>query len=365
MYSNTIRSKILNSSNLIIAFAVGIVALLMACVIIAVTCLCKRQRQIRRMSPNNVNHNYDSRKDNILNPTDFNNRQSKMSNLDVVNQNPRPASYAANGVADQVPFNNAVFVNNLDTLRSYGSAGDELENVVQEYSKHPNQQKFVNLNTNGNLNDSDSHKQNSIHMQTFTDNKNTMESKRMSPMLVDLPNKMPVKSTGILPGRLISGNKHNNNNQSSSQSNYDDNTYHWDCSDWVRRSQNPLPNISLVPGNEVADTSSFHSNESNESQPMLGKSNVQPMMFIVPQGVDPARDIDTLNEELEYSDYVRTDSELENFERANLNSNRFNNAESINCLGHLESGSEDYRFDKGGLHGFTTNKRKWIITNND
>jgi len=41
--------------------------------------------------------------------------------------------------------------------------------------------------------------------------------------------------------------------------------YHWDCSDWVRRSQNPLPNITEVPGSEVPDSSSFHSNESNES----------------------------------------------------------------------------------------------------
>lgn len=41
--------------------------------------------------------------------------------------------------------------------------------------------------------------------------------------------------------------------------------YHWDCSDWVRPSQNPLPNISEVPGSEVPDSSSFHSNESNES----------------------------------------------------------------------------------------------------
>lgn len=42
--------------------------------------------------------------------------------------------------------------------------------------------------------------------------------------------------------------------------------YHWDCSDWVRRSHNPLPNITEVPGSEVPDSSSFHSNESNESQ---------------------------------------------------------------------------------------------------
>lgn len=43
--------------------------------------------------------------------------------------------------------------------------------------------------------------------------------------------------------------------------------YHWDCSDWVRNSQNPLPDITEVPGAEIADSSSFQSNDSNESKP--------------------------------------------------------------------------------------------------
>ena len=46
--------------------------------------------------------------------------------------------------------------------------------------------------------------------------------------------------------------------------------YHWDCSDWANQSQNPLPNITEVPGSEIPDSSSFHSNESNESN---GNSN--------------------------------------------------------------------------------------------
>ena len=41
--------------------------------------------------------------------------------------------------------------------------------------------------------------------------------------------------------------------------------YHWDCSDWAGGSANPLPNLTEVPGGEVKDNSSFHSNESNES----------------------------------------------------------------------------------------------------
>lgn len=33
----------------------------------------------------------------------------------------------------------------------------------------------------------------------------------------------------------------------------------------MRRSHNPLPNITEVPGSEVPDSSSSHSDESNES----------------------------------------------------------------------------------------------------
>lgn len=93
----------------------------------------------------------------------------------------------------------------------------------------------------------------------------------------DPPNRVStLKSTGIIQGRLINSNN-------IQQSGYDDTpglhgAYHWDCSDWVRRSQNPLPNITEVPGSEVPDSSSFHSNESNESHPKT--SHLPPSTYI-------------------------------------------------------------------------------------
>lgn len=36
------------------------------------------------------------------------------------------------------PYINSVVLNNLDTLRSYGSAGDELENVPPDYRRNLN-----------------------------------------------------------------------------------------------------------------------------------------------------------------------------------------------------------------------------------
>lgn len=78
-----------------------------------------------------------------------------------------------------------------------------------------------------------------------------------------------LKPTSTLNSKLLHVNLPNINN---SQSAFEDSPnnhgqYHWDCSDWARRSQNPLPDITEVPGIEVPDSSSFHSNESNESHP--------------------------------------------------------------------------------------------------
>jgi protocadherin Fat 1/2/3 len=77
-----------------------------------------------------------------------------------------------------------------------------------------------------------------------------------------------IKSSGILPGRLIIPPP--TAYCSPGLGNYEDSpmnhgAYHWDCSDWAGRSHNPLPNITEVPGSEIPDSSSFHSNESNES----------------------------------------------------------------------------------------------------
>ncbi|KAF2364658.1 EGF-like calcium-binding domain [Trinorchestia longiramus] len=73
------------------------------------------------------------------------------------------------------------------------------------------------------------------------------------------------------------------------------NGYHWDCSDWAGPSQNPLPNIVEVPGNELPDTSSFHSNESNESlhSPHQVPNNLRSIRPPA-QLVNPERDMDTL-----------------------------------------------------------------------
>lgn len=103
--------------------------------------------------------------------------------------------------------------------------------------------------------------------------------------------------------------------------------YHWDCSDWARHSQT-LPNITEVPGSEIPDSSSFHSNESNESRYHL--HHPLPVLGIL----DPHRDIETLNEDNE-SDFG-----------ANSNPSRCLSP-SLNAL---DSGNEEFKFTTGILN---------------
>lgn len=99
--------------------------------------------------------------------------------------------------------------------------------------------------------------------------------------------------------------------------------YHWDCSDWARHSQT-LPNITEVPGSEIPDSSSFHSNESNESRCHHPPNILGPL--------DLRRDIQALEEDLE-RDFM-ADSEGE----------RHTASPSLNAL---DSGNEEFRFATG------------------
>lgn len=306
-------------------------------------------------------------------------RGSKMSNLEIIQrgellagnncQPVRPVSYAAASAANSeaaaavaaaYACNNTVFVNNLDTLRSYGSAGDQLENVPAEYRKpgRPGQHQVNQVNINGGggggagghtSSDSESlHKQTwSEHMQLSFGDQSSVASaataaskihndlkrpdsrasqdqhpaaaaaahshghshhhhhahhahhahhQQHHPLL--LPQQQPAPqpapaphrcatlkaaTSGVLPGRLLNVPLPNPQSAAVLQpaaGSFEDassallSAYHWDCSDWAGHQHNALPNITEVPGSEVPDSSSFHSNESNESHP---KNNILPM----------------------------------------------------------------------------------------
>lgn len=160
LYSNSITSKLRNIPLEHIISIISGVSVIFFVLVVFLSCrLCKRKRT-RSLANNDINN--DPRKEKFLsrdatasgagnvagsssnggggagglgNASGDYKRNSKMSNLEIMQRNEqRPASFTASGDANAVTCSN-VFVNNFDTLRSYGSAGDELENVPAEYRK--------------------------------------------------------------------------------------------------------------------------------------------------------------------------------------------------------------------------------------
>ncbi|XP_055537242.1 fat-like cadherin-related tumor suppressor homolog isoform X2 [Wyeomyia smithii] len=334
----------------IIAITAIIIIVIVSVVITGVVCVCKKKR--RRHRHEKINNDPKTMVLNSVSDNSQYKRSSKMSNLEIIQRDmqQRPVSYTPSSNNDHAyTCNTMLQYNNLDTLRSYGSAGDELENVPPEYRKasvRPTQQ-LVNINNGNTSSDTESLlKQkwaDQIQMQTFTDTKINNDLKRISPISsLDSHRSASLKQqqSGVLPGRLLNM-PHSPTHLQPQHSGFEDSpglshgAYHWDCSDWVGRGHHPLPNITEVPGSEVPDSSSFHSNESNESHP---KNTLLPPIL---GPVDPARDIETLNEDNE-SEFV-DDSECDQSEQPL--SLGFEQNTSIPCLNPLDSGSEDYRFN--------------------
>lgn len=127
---------------LIIAIGAAIIILMFIILICCIWKCCLKRRKNRarinnqRKEPPNIYLNSNRPQEMV----EFK-RGSKMSNLEVNRRDPplcppRPVSYTPS--THEQPYINAVVLNNLDTLRSYGSAGDELENVPPDYRRNLN-----------------------------------------------------------------------------------------------------------------------------------------------------------------------------------------------------------------------------------
>lgn len=302
-----------------------------------------------------------------------------MSNLEAVQHQQRPTSYSTaapdNHLHNNVPYNPIMqYTNNLDTLRNNyngAAAGDELEsNLPSEYRKlnrNPMSQQMVNINNSQSLvnattvsdpTDTSTHKQNKwdqIHLQTFSDKTKINNDKRLSPhhhhhhyqsqsQQQPYSNNSAKQGVGILQGRLLPSPA------ATYAGTTESGAYEWDVSDWKPRSLNVLSNITEVPGSEVVDSSSFHSNESNESHTLrtnniiavggggsgghLQSSHI--MSESMGSSIDPCRDMGTLNENIEL-EFPDEDPLTINFDH-----------QSMSYLNHLDSGSDgDYRFNTG------------------
>lgn len=175
LYSNSITSKLKNiPMEQIIGIISGVFVIFFILAVFLSCRLCKRRPT--RSHANNINN--DTRKDVLLVGVTRDNgefkRNSKMSNLEVSQRiEQRPASFTASGNETNQPYAcNNVFVNNLDTLRSYGSAGDELENVPPEYRKPTRINQHVNLNGHTAADTESKHTWSDyLQLQSFADNK--------------------------------------------------------------------------------------------------------------------------------------------------------------------------------------------------
>ncbi|XP_047023780.1 fat-like cadherin-related tumor suppressor homolog [Helicoverpa zea] len=154
-------------------------------------------------------------------------RASKLSNLEAVRRE-RPAS-----CADPPPLNN------VDTLRSYGSAGDELEGIPPDYRRN------LNIDVVDRKPWSEQ-----MHLHTFVDNKIYNDLKGCkSRIRARSPGcaRRAMGPMGPVEPHLVGG-------------------YHWDCSDWCGGG-GALPGISEVAGSERPDSSSPASPASPAASP--------------------------------------------------------------------------------------------------
>ncbi|XP_058804510.1 fat-like cadherin-related tumor suppressor homolog isoform X2 [Phymastichus coffea] len=299
---------------------------------------CRRIRSKRtRTRANNINN--ETRKQIVLNSARPNEhefkRSSKLSNLEVVQREcppqcpPRPASYTPSSNNEQVLLSSAaaVALNNLDTLRSYGSAGDELENFPPDYLRNLNRNTVLTQPPNPTIDLPAIEKaswQEQMQLASFISDATKIKNdlKRAGPVV-------PESTTGgLLLNSIRKVPTSVGGTSIASLSSMEDDPRI--VGDWVRPSQNPLPNITEVPGSEVPDSSSFHSNESNES-------NTHQVSAMPPLHgpIDPTRDIETLIEDQE-SEYIG-DSEC----GTDL-SERYTSSKG--GLNPLDSGSEEYKY---------------------
>ncbi|XP_068148588.1 LOW QUALITY PROTEIN: fat-like cadherin-related tumor suppressor homolog [Drosophila tropicalis] len=337
LYSNSISTKLKNFSLEHISGIISGLTIVVVIISIVLCCVVLKKNSSsnsrNRMGKAKNQQSYkEANLNSLLDKDKSCKANAKISNLEV---NQRPISYTP-ATNDNLFLNTTTFVNNLDILRSYGSAGDELENIPFEYQKVNRTNQHVNINACNSIDgDNASYKQEwteQMHLKTF-------ENKLNNDLKKDYGSQMSRLSNGKLIQVAMPNVCHSSSSASfADYSALTNGQYHWDCSDWVRKSHNPLPDITEVPGAEVPDSSSFHSNDSNESK--------SKRTFFVHREVDPTRDIAALNEDIA-SEYM--DSEIESCIQPFMMPNSSN--QSVSRLSSFNnSENEDYKSNTGKVY---------------
>ncbi|GBP81329.1 Fat-like cadherin-related tumor suppressor homolog [Eumeta japonica] len=206
-------------------FWAGIAAALLAVLSLTVLLLviCRRRR---RPPPATPAHKESLLNSDAPNPAPDIKRASKLSNIEAQRER-RGATTGGRSSPYRAPLNN------MDTLRSYGSAGDELELMPPDYLR--------NLNMPAASADKPWSEQ--MHLRTFTDNKIYNDLKGTN-----------TNKRGTLPGLL--DNRLRACGRAPSPPALDPHLlggYHWDVSDWGAAALGAA--ISEVAGSERPDSS--------------------------------------------------------------------------------------------------------------
>ncbi|XP_022240676.1 fat-like cadherin-related tumor suppressor homolog isoform X3 [Limulus polyphemus] len=335
-YTTSITSTSMNITKEEIIGIVAVLAFIVITVIILVFC-CRFYHRKRHRRPQNNTLQEDSANEMILKNAvgkDNFSRMSKVSNLEVTpfirpTVPPRPASYTP---STQEALN---VMNNFDTVRSYGSAADDLESIPRyshEYLQNISKPVVSVAPTlpppppSNSASDSDSivkegweHEKEKAKEIIY---ENKIQNDLKSQKVLDLP-LLPVV-VPVLPSRGPSSL-----GISSEPSSMEDlldqpeekkvkdskEGYHWDCSDWATN-QKPLDNITEISLKEVPDSSSVQSADthSQNSQIELLPSEDRHGLFRV-QGTDESVDVDFAISDIiggsEYNDSQVDDGHLQ------------------------------------------------------
>ena len=257
---------------------VGIIlSLFIIVIIVALFVLCRKFREKNRHGNRNLLIQNDFDKEHIMMKSTRNGNH-KMNNLQVEQDLPllpqgRPPSISP------ALSNHETNFNYMDTVRSYGSAADELETLHRPAIRHrelphdyiQNIQKPVATVAPSMLRDRDMNLKDNYFMRKKSPPIDvTRPSSNASSSALYRPSKLQV----VLPADGSDGGQELSVEEDCQR-------YHWDCSDWA--SQGLQPMMELPNGEIIANTSWA-----------TGATNVVPPARHEP--VDPSRDIETLPE---------------------------------------------------------------------
>ncbi|KAG8186896.1 hypothetical protein JTE90_023783 [Oedothorax gibbosus] len=240
---------------------ISLVVILILLLAIAIVCCWRYRHKRQQMRPNNESIDAATNEYLLKNSVfEKDNLNRKISNLEVTSFTtpplpPRPASYTPS-TQDSV---NAL--NNFDTVRSYGSAADDLENFprqspadyVQNISKPSG---VIPALAPPSSSDNDSVLKGNWEKDHLKSKSKLYESK--------VPKDLQIRKVGDVPGLTIPAPvvPSRATEKKGARRNTGEG-YIWDCSDWAVASQKPLSNIVEVSTKEVRDCSSNPSTESN------------------------------------------------------------------------------------------------------